>query len=106
MTRRLEALDLAVARVRSPRGLRVAEAAAYAGTDRLDDGTRLRSPPRSCSHESPAPWLASEQNERLAQVGADAGPGRSPSEPEAVADARAGWKTIEIFVALLPVGWG
>jgi hypothetical protein len=73
----------------------------------LDDGTRLRSPPRGCSRESPARWLTSEQNERLAQQhAADGAPGSSPRETEAAVDARAGWRTIEIFVALLPVGWG
>jgi hypothetical protein len=101
MTRRREALGLAAARVRSPWITRVVEAAAYAGTDRLDDGARLQ----SCSRESPAPWLTSEQNERLAQRHPAAGPRSLSRETEAAVDARAGWKTIEVFVALLPVGW-
>lgn len=87
--RQFQALDLAAAVVRSP----------WAG--RLDDGVWLRS--LSCSHESPAPWLTSEQNTRLAQPHAANGP---PKETEAAIDARAGWKTIEVFVALLSAGWG
>ena len=81
------------------------DAAPYAGTDRLDDGTRVPSPLHLCT--PPAPWLTADQNERLArQPAADGAPDASLREPEAVLDARAGWKTIEIFVALVPVGWG
>jgi hypothetical protein len=104
--RQREALDLAAARVRSPRSIRVVEAAAYAGTDRLDDGARLRSPPPSCSREPPAPWLTSVQNERLAQQHAADGAAQFAEGTEAAVDARASWKTIEIFVVLLPIGWG
>jgi hypothetical protein len=51
--------------------------------------------------------LTAEQNERLArQPAADSASGTSLRETEAAIDARAGWKTIEIFVALVPVGWG
>jgi len=104
--RRIQAVDLAAARVRSPRGNRIVEAAAYAGSARLDDGARLRSP-RSCRLESPAPWLTFEQNELLAQQDEAAGAaGGSPSDPQAAVDARAGWAAIRILAALLPGGWG
>ena len=103
-TRQLEVLDLTPARVRSPRCIGLG--AAYAGTDRLDDGARFRPPPLSCSREPPATWLT-EHNERLAQQHAgDGAPGSSPTEIVAAIDARAGWKTIEIYVALVPIGWG
>jgi hypothetical protein len=75
----LEALDLAPTRVRSPQGIRAVA----------------------------APWLTFERNERLAeQHAADGALCSSPTETEAAFHARAGWKTIEIFVALLPIGWG
>jgi hypothetical protein len=105
--RQLETLDLAPARVSSRRSVRVLDAAPYAGADRLDDGTRVPSPLHLCTHESPAPWLTSEQNEQLAvQPTADGAPGASPRKTQAAIDARAGWKTIEIFAALVPVEWG
>jgi len=76
-------------------------------TRRLEAVALVRSPPRARWCESPASWLTSEQNERLAQHHAAGGaPGSLSSETEAAVDARAGWKAIEIFVALLPVGWG
>jgi hypothetical protein len=104
-TRQLEVLDRTPDRVHSPRSIGLV--AAYVGTDRLDDGARFRPPPLSCSREPPAAWLTSEHNERLAQQhAADGAPGSSPRETEAAIDARTGWKTIEIFVALLPIGWG
>lgn len=56
------------------------------------------------SRKVPAPWLASEHNERLAEAAAERRPRRTIRETEL--EARAGWRTIEIFVALLPTGWG
>lgn len=56
--------------------------------------------------EAPAAWLSPTQNELLAGPRATH-PARGSSVPsQATIDALASWRTIEIFAALLPIGWG
>lgn len=104
MTRKHEALDAGGCFSRS---VRVRGEEARVLFDRLDDGVRFRSARPWGLHDSPMPWLSSEHNERLAQqLAVDRSRGGSSNETEAVVEARAGWKMLEVFVALLPIGWG
>jgi hypothetical protein len=56
--------------------------------------------------ESPSAWRCVVHNEQIAVGLSSDERGRGARRGDAVLDASAGWRTLEIFAALLPVGWG
>jgi hypothetical protein len=66
--------------------------------------TRTCEPDILVGPEQPGPWLTAEQNLLLAVRHAAGGAPRT--DTESIVDGRTGCRMIEIFAAILPVGWG
>lgn len=86
---------------------RTPSAATAAGDAGEPLGDRLVRP----GHEPPGPWLTAAQNQLVAQspraaVDSVFGEHAARAVDQIEIDAQAGSRAIEVFAALLPVGWG